>query len=120
MSRYIAQPGNIKYQVGKSINAIRHAIDVGDIIRTIHHLSLLRSLVAPVVDISDIKLPGSASLAREDVDDEELNPAIFQAFQQCLEGLETILIRLADVGIYAYKSSEPEDATDLAILEDEE
>lgn len=113
MQRLPTQPGNIRYQVGKSLNAIRNSIDMYDPIRLIHHLHLLYALAAPKVSLKEVKLPSAILLADDSATDHDAR--VVQAFQESMEALTLILKALSGVGIYAMTEPELEDASGLAV-----
>lgn len=105
-------PGNIKNQVGRSLNAIREQIEQEDVMGLANQTRLLLAIASP-------KLPKEArgKLKMPTMPDgrDRDGTGMQKVFEACLQLVEDILCLLAEQNIYAWTDSEAGDAGELAL-----
>lgn len=111
---YSESPGNIRNQVGRSLNEIREAVTAEDVLSIANHVRLLVALSSPhLKDLSDdikakLRFPSSG------VDTEAL------VFERAMSVLETLLPILAERGLYAFLPGDIGDGSGIALTGESE
>lgn len=85
--------GNIRYQVGQTLNSIRERVAEEDTMGLCNQIRLLVALCSPHLRRLEIDF---ATLRVPDVDDES------ETFEAAMKVLETLLPHLADAKLYAF------------------
>jgi len=112
MSMFVETSGNIRSQIGQSLNAIRIKVEEGDALGVADHLTLLVALCAPKLDDAEkYKVP--AMPAGKDRKGENAR----KLFRECMEILGQLLIELSEKHLYAYKDVEIGDASELQLTD---
>lgn len=106
---YAESPGNIRNQIGRSLNLIRENVEQEDPWGLANHVRLLVALSSP--HLTDEERKG-LRIVREPRDEGEL-------FESCMGVLERLLPILARKGLYAFLTSDPSDASDMALTDED-
>lgn len=106
--------GNIKSQIGHSLNSIRAAVEAGDVLGVAQHFDLLVALCAPVLSPEErekFRVPEMP--AGKDKEGRKAQ----QLYREITQLLADLLCVLRDNGLYAYKAPPLGDASDLALTD---
>lgn len=109
---YYESSGNIKAQIGRSLDAIRLRVEAGDVLGVADHLSLLVAICSPKLspeERQELAIPPLEG--GKDRHGEKSR----RLFESCMNRLATLLCILSDKGLYSFKDVEIGDASELAL-----
>lgn len=110
---FVETSGNIRSQIGQSLNAIRAKVEAGDVLGVADHLTLLVALCSPKLSPEErekFTVP-ALELGKDKHGDKQR-----KLFRDCMSILSELLIVLSEKQLYAYKDVPTGDASDLATL----
>lgn len=97
-------PGNIRHQLGRSLNMIRVNIEQEDVLGLANHVRFTVTLCSPYLD-EDQK----SRLRLDAFEDEDV------VFERCMKILDDLLTWMAAKGLYAWQEEPIGDASGLAL-----
>jgi hypothetical protein len=110
---FVETSGNIRSQIGQSLNAIRIKTDMGDVLGVADHLTLLVALCGPKLSPEERE---RFAVPEMDGGKDKNGEKQRKLFSQCMSILSELLIVLSEKQLYAYKDVPIGDASELAAL----
>lgn len=110
---FVETSGNIRSQIGQSLNAIRARVEMGDVLGVADHLTLLVALCSPKLSPEERE---KFTVPEMEGGKDKHGDKQRKLFSECMKILADLLIVLSEKQLYAYKDVPIGDASELASL----